>query len=88
MIPLVWELQALLIVIDIVPTVGDEVMAATIRQERVADWAPTLVRRSVGSAMVVNGTGKLLNIGPRALGIEAFAAYLRSLGIPFPTLFA
>ena len=50
--------------------------------------APTLVRVGVGSAMVVNGAGKVFGIGPRAVGIDAFAAYLASLGLPAPMFFS
>ncbi len=38
--------------------------------------------------MMVHGAGKLLNIGPSAIGVDAFAAFLASLGIPFPVVFA
>lgn len=54
----------------------------------VSDWAPTLVRLGVGSAMVVNGAGKVFGVGPRAVGIDAFAGYLGTLGVPAPVFFS
>ena len=54
----------------------------------VGELAPTLVRVGVGSAMVVNGAGKVFGIGPRAVGIDAFAGYLGSLGLPAPLFFS
>ena len=51
-------------------------------------WGPTTLRVGVGSAMMVNGAGKVFGWGPRALGMEAFSSYIASLGIPFPVALA
>lgn len=63
-------------------------MALTLRRSHLAEWAPFLVRAGVGSAMLVNGAGKLFGIGPSAIGLDAFAAYLASIGVPFPVFFS
>lgn len=58
------------------------------RERVIEEWGPTALRIGVGSAMIVNGAGKVFGWGPRAVGIDAFAAYLASIGVPFPLVFA
>lgn len=58
------------------------------RERVIEEWGPTALRVGIGSAMIVNGAGKVFGWGPRAVGIDAFAAYLASMGIPFPVMFA
>lgn len=52
------------------------------------DWALLVVRLAVGIPLVVSGVGKVLNAGPKAKGIDAFAEFLTTLGIPMPGVFA
>lgn len=58
------------------------------RERMLEEWGPTALRVGIGSAMMVNGAGKVFGVGPRAVGIDAFAAYLASIGLPFPLIFA
>lgn len=46
------------------------------------------LRFSVGIVFLVHGVGKLLNLGPTAIGVQNFAGYLASLGVPLPLLAA
>lgn len=52
------------------------------------NWSAFLLRVALGIVFLVAGAGKVLNIGPKAAGIDGFAGFLMSLGVPFPTLFA
>lgn len=49
---------------------------------------PLIVRIALAIPLVVSGVGKLLNVGPKAYGIEGFAGVLAGLGVPAPELFA
>jgi putative oxidoreductase len=51
-------------------------------------WSALLMRLALGTVFVVAGAGKVLGVGPKASGIEGFAGFLASLGVPSPTLFA
>lgn len=53
-----------------------------------AGWSPVLLRLGLGIVFLVSGVGKLAGIGPKATGIEGFAGFLASLGVPAPVLFA
>ena len=46
------------------------------------------VRLGVGLVFLVHGVGKLLNIGPTAMGISGFTGFLTSLGVPAPSVAA
>ena len=48
----------------------------------------TLVRVALGIVFTVSGVGKVLGVGPKAMGIGGFAGFLGGLGVPFPTLAA
>lgn len=52
------------------------------------DWALLAVRLAVGIPLFVSGVGKVLNAGPKATGIDAFAGFLTTLGVPLPGVFA
>ena len=52
------------------------------------EWTPTLLRFALGVIFIVNGAGKVLNIGPEAVGVDGFAGFLASLSVPAPMLFA
>lgn len=58
------------------------------RERAIEEWGPTALRVGIGAAMIVNGAGKVFNWGPRAVGIDAFSAYLASMSVPFPVVFA
>lgn len=58
------------------------------RERVLEERGPTALRVGVGSALTVNGVGKVFDWGPRAVGIDAFAAYLASMAVPFPTVLA
>lgn len=45
-------------------------------------------RLALGTIFVVAGAGKVFGIGPKAVGIDGFAGFLASLGVPMPELFA
>ncbi len=47
-----------------------------------------LVRVALGLVFTVSGVGKVLGVGPKAMGIQGFAGFLGGLGIPMPTLVA
>lgn len=51
-------------------------------------WSPVFMRLAFGMVFVVAGAGKLFAWGPKATGIEGFAGFLASLGVPMPELFA
>ena len=45
----------------------------------------TLVRIALGIVFTVSGVGKVLGVGPKALGIDGFAQFLGGLGVSLPT---
>ena len=47
-----------------------------------------LVRVALGIVFTVSGVGKVLGVGPKAMGIQGFAGFLGGLGVPLPTLVA
>jgi putative oxidoreductase len=53
-----------------------------------SDWSILFVRIGVGLVLFTHGIGKLLNIGPWALGLEATTGFFVSVGIPFAGLMA
>ena len=53
-----------------------------------ASWSTLFLRLGVGVVFLVHGVGKLLNVGPAALGVSNFAGYLSSLGVPAAMFFA
>jgi len=61
---------------------------ANARLSRFEDWAPFVLRIGAGIVFVVYGVGKIFNIGPEAQGIDGFAGFLTTLGVPAPELFA
>lgn len=51
------------------------------------DIAILLLRTFIGSCLVVHGLGKLGVVGPGGPGaLQGFAAWLASLGVPFPEM--
>ncbi|QRV14249.1 DoxX family protein [Haloterrigena salifodinae] len=56
--------------------------------ETAARWSPVFIRLALGITMVVAGVGKVFATGPKAMGIEGFAGFLASLGVPLPTIMA
>ena len=53
-----------------------------------SDWAFVFLRAGIGVIFLVHGIGKLLNVGPAALGISNTAEFLASLGFPAALSFA
>lgn len=56
--------------------------------KKYADYAPLLLRLGVGIIFFVHGLGKLLNIGPSAVGVSNFAGFLAGMGVPLALLLA
>ncbi|MEK6809465.1 MAG: DoxX family protein [Nanoarchaeota archaeon] len=56
--------------------------------KKYALWSTLFLRLGVGVIFLVHGVGKLLNIGPTALGISGTANFFVSLGIPAAIFFA
>jgi putative oxidoreductase len=54
-----------------------------------SEWSPAVLRLALGGIVLVHGLGKLLNVGPAAVGgVSGFTSYLMSLGVPFPQVTA
>jgi len=53
-----------------------------------SDWSLVVLRIGVGGIFLIHGLGKLLNIGPYAVGIGGTAGFLGSLGFPAALFFA
>ena len=51
-------------------------------------WSMLFLRVAIGVVFLVHGLGKLLNVGPTAIGVQNFSGYLASLGVPLPLLAA
>lgn len=47
-----------------------------------------LVRIALGVVFTVSGVGKVLGVGPKAMGIDGFAGFLGGMGVPAPTVAA
>ncbi len=58
------------------------------RNAELAEWGPLFVRLALGIPIFLAGVGKVLNVGPKATGIEGFAMMLGGIGFPSPTFFA
>lgn len=56
--------------------------------ETPSGWNPAVLRLALGGIVLVHGVGKLLNVGPAAVGVSGFTSYLMSLGVPFPQVAA
>lgn len=52
------------------------------------EWSPVALRLALGVPIFVAGLGKVMNVGPKAVGIEGFSGFLSSLGVPLPAAFA
>jgi putative oxidoreductase len=55
------------------------------------DWSPFVVRVALGIVFVVNGAGKLFEVGPEAIegGVGGFEGFLGGLlGVPLPGVMA
>jgi len=52
------------------------------------ELGPLVLRLGAGIVFLVYGVGKVFNAGPEAQGIDGFAGFLTSLGVPAPQLFA
>jgi len=53
-----------------------------------SDWSLVSLRAGIGIVFLIHGIGKLLSIGPFAVGISGTAGFLTSLGIPAAIFFA
>ena len=53
-----------------------------------SDWGVVFLRLGIGIVFLVHGLGKLLNIGPVALGITNTAGFFANIGIPAALFFA
>ncbi|MAF50670.1 MAG: DoxX family protein [Nanoarchaeota archaeon] len=53
-----------------------------------SDYSIFLVRIGVGIIFLSHGIGKLLNIGPFAIGTSNFAGFLNSMGVPIAIVVA
>lgn len=56
--------------------------------KKYASWSTLFLRLGIGIIFLVHGVGKLLNVGPAALGIAGTANFFTSIGIPAPLFFA
>lgn len=55
---------------------------------RTAEYGPVMIRIGLGIVYFVHGLGKLLGVGPTAVGVGGFSGFLGQLGVPAPVVFA